>query len=99
MKANDVIYVVCKYERWSGYWFKALVNYIISNKLALNKFNARHKSLAFQNDSGKPISVFFVSETAVKGAPRLLREYVRTVDWDGDDVDELYNRIMEASNG
>ena len=102
---RDSVYVVCKYERWASYWFKARVNYILSNKLDIEKFNARHKRLRLKNDAGELIEVIFKSETEANNLypdPMTFSpfsKYIRFITWDDEDVDKLYSKIMEAING
>lgn len=95
MKKYTDLYVVCKYERWSQYWFKSLLNYILAYESSelVARYNSRERSITLTNHD-QLYTVRFVSENWFEKC-RDGHDCVM-LDWCDGEVKDLYVKIRNT---
>ena len=98
MKTDSTVFVVCRYDRWSSFWFKELVNYILVNESAQNvaEYNSRYKEVVLSRNK-KLCSVRFMAESLFENTKDGRNDY-SVVYWNDGPIEELYSKIKEAAN-
>lgn len=92
------LFVICKYDRWSAYWFKELVNYILTNESSqvVAEYNSRLRLVVINRDK-KLYSIRFMSKGQFERSEDGRRNY-KVVEWDDGEIEKLYRKIKEATN-
>lgn len=97
MKMKTNLYVVCKYERWSVYWYKELLNYILAkdSSSVVSSYNSRDRKLIL-NGKKSQFVVEFVNQSKVDRSGNQIFDGVdncRIIDWNDTSIEKLYSKV------